>query len=75
MGVRRKLPPVVIGPVLMGELGDNRGAIIWQLMQAGIRVVMDPFGVDDTPLDVQRLRWKAARESVEEALETQAVKR
>lgn len=63
---RNDLPPVIIGPVLMGELGPDRGYIIHRLMQAGIRVVMDPLGLDDTPLDVQRLRWNAARESIEE---------
>jgi hypothetical protein len=61
----KALPPVVIGPVLIKELGEDRGYIINRLMQAGIRVIMDPFGLDDTPLEVQRLRWKAARETIE----------
>lgn len=63
----KRLPPVVIGPVLMEELGEDRGRYLALLMRAGIRVVMDPFGLDDTPLEVQRLRWQLARESVDAA--------
>lgn len=66
---KRNLPPVVIGPTLMAELGEERGRYLVSIMRAGIRVVMDPFGIDDTPLDVQRTRWKAAREAVDAANE------
>jgi hypothetical protein len=64
---KRKLPPIVIGPVLRQELGPDRGIVIYRLMSAGVPIIMDPFGLDDTPIEVQRERWQAGVEALREA--------